>query len=294
MQVIWGFIAVTLVAIGLSFMGALHGIGDSLAVFRVGLCLLLVFLAMALTSRRNARLFLVVVAVAGAGTMLWHKLPLGAPGPITIYQKNMFHANSDLPGLAEDILSMSSDFVTLQEVSLANEALLDMLSEAYPHQFLCRYTDRSGIAVLSRRAPVAAGVEHCERRYGMARILVDLPQGRHYVAALHLSWPFPGQQPNQLRRLLADLEALDHPLLIGGDFNMVPWSSALFRIARASNTRHAEPARTTFFIGRVPISIDHVFAPGGGYVEARPLLGSDHFGLLARVTPESGAPEENN
>lgn len=285
MQVIWGLIAVIVAALGLSFLGALHGVGDSLAVFRVGLCIALLALTLGLRSHRKARLCVVAVALSGMATMLWHKLPLGTPGPISIYQKNVFHSNTDLPGLAQDILSTTPDFVTLQEVSIANEALLDMLSEVYPHQLLCRYTDRSGVAVLSRLAPVETG--HCERRYGMARLLVDLPEGRHYVVALHLSWPFPGQQPNQVRRLLNDLEAFDHPVLIGGDFNMVPWSSALSRIARASGTQHAGPARTTFLIGSVPISIDHVFAPGGGHAEARPLLGGDHFGLLARVTPKS-------
>ncbi|MEO0752269.1 MAG: endonuclease/exonuclease/phosphatase family protein [Pseudomonadota bacterium] len=289
MQLIWGLIALLVVALGMSFLGALHGLGDSLAVFRIALCLPLLALGLALRGAGLGRVVVLCVALAGIASVVWHKLPRATPGPVTIYQKNVFHSNAELAGLAADILQTKADFVTLQEVSVANEALLDLLSEAYPHQTLCRYTERSGVAVLSRLEPVEDGP--CERRYGMARITVDLAGGRYHVAALHLSWPFPGQQPRQLRRLLNDLERLDYPILIGGDFNMVPWSNALARVARASGTERAGPARTTFLLGSVPISIDHIFAPGGGWAEARPLFGGDHFGILARV---HHTPVQNN
>lgn len=281
MRVIWGLIGLCCLAIGGSFLGAVHPVGDSLAVFRVGFCLGLLVLTLFLRGRGSAQICLFAIGLSGIATMLWHKLPLDAPGPITIYQKNMFHMNADIDGLAADILAAKTDFVTLQEVTIDNETLLDLLQKTYPHQHLCRYDDRSGVAVLSREQPVRQ--RSCGRGFGMAQILVDLPNGPHYIAAVHLSWPFPKAQPRQLTRLYTQMEALDHPILIGGDFNMVPWSHALSRLARASDTVAAGPARTTFLLGSLPIAIDHVFAPGGGSVETRPLLGGDHFGLLARV-----------
>lgn len=292
MKLIWGLIAVGLAALCLSFLGALRPVGDSLAVFRFGLCLCLLALAAALRARPLPALLVVGLACAGMASVLWYKLPQGAPGAITIYQKNLFHQNSDLMGVADDILATKPDFVTLQELSVANDALLDRLSTAYPHQHICRVTQRSGIAVLSQIKPVGDGT--CSRRYGLAQITVDLPQGRHHVASVHLSWPFPGAQPRQIRHLIDDLEALAHPILLAGDFNMVPWSHALSDVAHASGTRHAGPARTTFLIGFVPISIDHVFAPGGGRSVTRPLLGSDHFGVLAKVHPQTAQSTDNS
>ena len=73
------------------------------------------------------------------------------------------------------------------------------------------------------------------------------------------------------------------PAIMGGDFNMVPWSETLDDIADAAGFERAGPSRPTFQLGPFPLPIDHVFAPAGGRVEVRGLSGSDHRGLLARV-----------
>ncbi|MEL7012783.1 MAG: endonuclease/exonuclease/phosphatase family protein [Pseudomonadota bacterium] len=281
MQVIWSLIGLFIGALAVSFQGGVHPVGDSLAVFRVGLCLALLLLAATVRNGAFARLGIISLSVIGIASAMWHKIPKSDPGPVTIYQKNVLHRNSELSSLAADILATGPDFVTLQEVSVEGEALLRDLKAAYPYQVLCRYSPKSGVAVLSRIEPLDKG--DCRQSYGKAMITVDLPTGRHHVAAIHMAWPFPGGQPAQFEQFFDDLRALEHPILIGGDFNMVPWSHALRQVARVSGTKHSTPARTTFLIGSVPIAIDHVFAPGGGYVETRPLFGADHFGILARV-----------
>jgi endonuclease/exonuclease/phosphatase (EEP) superfamily protein YafD len=284
-------IAVFALALLASFLGAIHGLGDSLAVFRTGLAGALLLLSLFAGLSRVTRLVMIVWAVFGLGTVFWHKLPLQEPGPVVIYQKNMFHANDDLAGLAADILSVSPDFVTLQEVSLANEALLEALRMEYPHQLLCRYTSRSGIALLSRQPPLEAG--KCSRNVALASAPFDLAGGTVFVHSLHIPWPFPGQQPRHMAQLVPLIEGIGEPVIIGGDFNMVPWSHGLRRVARASNTERAGPTRTSFLLGSLPIAIDHVFAPNGGRTEARPLLGGDHFGIVARVHLSNPEDREN-
>jgi len=283
MRVIRVFIGLVVAALAMSFMGAVHPLGDSLAVFRIAFCLVLLVCVLALPRGGYAQTFLIGTALLGLGSALWHRIPVTEPGPVTIYQKNVLHWNAELSLLAADILSAKPDFVTLQEVSEQGEPLLHALKTAYPYQHLCRFSSLSGVAVLSRLEPIDDG--YCRIEYGMALITVDLPSGPHHVAAVHLSWPFPRNQASQLKLLSSDLRKFEHPFLIGGDFNMVPWSHALTQVAKASGTRRSSPARTTFLIGSVPLAIDHVFAPGGGYVETRPLLGADHFGLVARVHP---------
>lgn len=281
MQMIWVLIGFLTGALAMSFLGAVHPIGDSLAVFRVGFCLALLLCVLTLKRGGFARFALIGISIFGIGSAMWHKIPRSDPGPVTIYQKNVLHRNTELSSLAADILSVRPDFVTLQEVSVEGEALLNDLKAAYPHQLLCRYSPEAGVAVLSRIAPLDKGV--CGRSYGKAMITVDLPTGRHHVAAIHMAWPFPGDLPEHLELFLTDLQRLEHPILIGGDFNMVPWSNAMTQVASISGTKRSTPARTTFLVGSIPIAIDHVLAPGGGHAETRPLLGADHFGVLARV-----------
>ena len=51
----------------------------------------------------------------------------------------------------------------------------------------------------------------------------------------------------------------------------------------AGRAPHLPPVRPTFWLEGVPLLLDHVHAPGGGQVTYRPLLGSDHLGVLADV-----------
>lgn len=272
--------ALALAVLAASFAGALHGLGDSLAVFR--LLIAGAALALLLAARPRRWLFWpgMGLCLAAAGSVLLHKLPDEPAGPLRVYQKNMFHRNGDIAGLAADILASDADIVTLQEVSVGNEALLARLAEAYPVQHLCRFSSRSGIAVLTR---LEAGDPICEAFVGLAGLRVETGQGPVWALSLHLSWPYPHSQPAQLDRLAPRLARLDAPVILGGDFNMVPWSHALARVARAGGLRRAEPSRATFRLGPLPLPIDHVFAPGGGRAEARPALGSDHRGILAFV-----------
>ncbi len=288
MPVVWVLTGLSFAALGMSFLGALHPVGDSLAVFRAWLCIMAMTLALFLPVARRWRMALVGLGAAGIATVGWQKMPSASPslGPnfTVVYQKNVFHQNTDLVALADDIRASDAHFVTLQEMSVSNDPLLDLLKEEYPYQHLCRFQSRGGTAVLSRVRPV--NVAPCQDVYAMARMTVDLGLDRPVeVLSVHLAWPFPGVQPHQLDHLLDDLKAMDNPVLIGGDFNMVPWSNALSSVARASGTRRVGSAKTTFKIGALPISIDHIFAPDGGTTQRRPLLGSDHFGLRATVRP---------
>ncbi len=272
-----------LAALAASYGGALHPVGDSLAVFRTGIAAAGAALLLAL--RPVAWLFRTGLALSlgSLGLIGWHKVEPDPPGPITVYQKNMYHANSGLADLVADIRDAGADLVLLQEVSVANAAILTDLRDAFPHQHLCRYTRRSGIAVLSRFEP-AGGNTFCLRGVGMAGLKVETGSGPVWAVSLHLTHPFPHNQERQVDRVAGRLAALDAPIVLGGDFNMVAWSHTLGEIAEASGTELAGPPRTSFFLGPVPLSIDHVLAPGGGATATRPDFGSDHRGILARVS----------
>jgi endonuclease/exonuclease/phosphatase (EEP) superfamily protein YafD len=76
-------------------------------------------------------------------------------------------------------------------------------------------------------------------------------------------------------------------VLIGGDFNMVPWGHSVQSLARAARVQAAGPSAATFtrFGPLLNLPIDHGLASNGGRATLRPALGSDHLGLFLQLEP---------
>ncbi|QDC09743.1 hypothetical protein FHY55_11005 [Oceanicola sp. D3] len=277
-----------LLALGASFAGRWWAWGDSLAVARswVGLgglvWLALCGAAGALTWRWVAALWLVVLAaLAPVGWDKWRPEPGGAAA-LVIYQKNMNFRMPSVAPLVEDVQAVGPDMVTLQEVDAENQAVMAALVERYPGQHYCAFSAVGGQAVMARWPAL-------ERRcgYGWAGMQVDAPGGPVWLVSLHLHWPAPHSQHAHLAKALPELAALEGPVFLGGDFNMVPWSGAMARVEEAIGARHMGRARLSIeqFGGKLWLPIDHVLAPEGwaGRTVIRPQLGSDHFGVVMEL-----------
>lgn len=265
------------------FGGAAHPALDSLALLRIPAAFGCLGATLILARPR-------ALVWSGAGVSASVLIVLGAArimaGPeaqgITIYQKNLWAGNMASPALAADIRASGADLVMLQEVSDRNIPLLDLLEDDYPYQQFCRFSRRSGMAVLSRFPAIGPGV--CSGSRGVAGLQVEGPEGPVWALSIHLHWPWPHGQARQVQHLTPLLEALDGPVIIGGDFNMVPWAHSVRSIAAATNTRRVGQRLPTIFPYGVPLPIDMVFASSPGRVERRPLLGSDHYGIVARLS----------
>ena len=279
-----------LFALALSYTGRWFAPGDSLSVGRMHLVLGL-FLLAGLMFAGRARIFakwtagLTLIAALQTGWVGFG--PSGAAGPIVVYQKNLLFLNSRHPEIIADIEASGADFVTLQEVAERNFPVLEGLRASYPHQHYCPFAGVGGVAILSRR-PFVGGTPECGDKDGLAVAQVVVPGGPLWLAALHLHWPWPYGQARQVERVLPRLEALGGRVILGGDFNMQPWGSPVLRIAGAVGGHRLKGYWETFprFRMIVPLIIDHVIVPEGatGTIERRPLAGSDHRGLLARIT----------
>jgi len=280
-------VAVAALPVLAGYPGALHPAADSLGVFRAPGAVLVGLLALgalAAGARWAGAAGLGLAAIAGLPLVAAY-LAGGAAGPLRLYQKNMLFRNAELAGLEADIRAAAPDAVTLQEVSRANRALLQGLADLLPHQLTCRFPGTVGdVAVLTRLPPVP-GQEVCAP--GLAALQVEGPGGPVWLVSVHLHWPWPYRQPGHVADLLPVLEGLQGPVVMAGDFNMVRWSHAWRAMAAAARSAGVGPVRGTY-LGFAPwlvLPIDHVLAPGGGRVETRAALGSDHLGLLAEVTP---------
>lgn len=283
----WAVAAAALAGVVLGYAGALHPAGDALAVFRLPLAG--VAGAILLLMRRPGRAVAAGMALVALAVLprVWAMLPgQGADAPdLAIYQKNLLWRLADPMPVAEDIQARAPDIVTLQEVSGRNRAALQALRQSLPFQHLCDDRASGGTAVLSRW-PDVPGSARCGN--GLAAVQLETPAGRVWAVSLHLRWPWPYPQAGQLDVVEPVLRAMRGPMVIGGDFNSVAWSHALARVRRASHTRRVGREAVTFALpyGGLGVGIDHVLASGArrGAVEVLERLGSDHRGVLARVS----------
>ena len=264
----------------LGFAGRVHPLGDTISLLRLPLGVICLATGV-LPWSRGGRIALLGAGVAGIVTTVPALLHQPIPGDFTLYSKNLLYSNSDRAALVQDIRASDADVLTLQEVGRRNDVFLTMLLPDYPHQHLCRFAGWSGVAVLSKRPFVSP--PQCSALTGVAAAQVDHDGRRVWVASVHLPWPYPYLQDQSARAAVQLLERLDGAVVVAGDFNSFPWSSSVRAISMAARARSAGPLRPTFDLGGVPLFLDHVYAPGGGQVTYRRLLGSDHLGVLARV-----------
>ncbi len=261
------------------FAGGVHPFGDSLSLLRLlagGFCAMLMLVMRGMVWR---------LALGGTCVVaMWTTMPLflnGSPGEgLTLYSKNIWFGNQELPALAADITQSGADVVTLQEVSRRNDRLLGMLAPTYPHQHLCRFSGWGGVAVVSKY-PISA--ETCTQRRGLAAAQINKDGQDIWIGSIHLPWPFPYANDTAAKAVEDVVLSLEGPVVLAGDFNIFPWANSVGQLQRAARVQPLRPLRPTFSLQGVPLFLDHVHAPGGGQVTYRPGLGSDHLGVLAEV-----------
>lgn len=282
---LFGVLGCVGLGVWIGFAGRLYPAADSLSLFRLVLgviCLMAMLIRMRLVWR--------VMLGVTAGAALVTTLPLlfgGTSGEaLTIYSKNIWYRNPELTALAADIIASQAEVVTLQEVSARNENLLNLLAADYPHQHLCRFSGWSGIAVLSVH-PITA--TRCTEQRSMAAAQITDKGREFWVGSIHLPWPYPYANDKAANAAVALISKLDGPVVIAGDFNIFPWADSVQRLQIATQTMPVRPLRPTYYLNGLPLLLDHVHAPGGGQATYRPLLGSDHYGVLARVLLAPGS-----
>ncbi|MEX3015779.1 endonuclease/exonuclease/phosphatase family protein [Gymnodinialimonas hymeniacidonis] len=268
-----------------SYLGAVHPVGDSLAVFRIwiaGGVALVGLIALLASAKRAGWLAIVFAAVAGGPIAAMVYAPSGeAPaGAVTIYTKNTLGGWGDDAAITADILDSGADIVLLQELSQTRSDFGGALQDTHPHQHVCRFSDWSGMAVFSRWPVLET---YCSPHRSFAAAQVDAPGGPVWAVSTHLVWPYPHAQARYLEEALPFLESVEGRVIVAGDFNMVPWGYSVRQIEEATGTGRIGPLFTTIEVRDVPLQIDHVLTNGTGMVERRPRLGSDHYGLVAQI-----------
>lgn len=278
-----------LAALAWSYLGALHPVGDSLAVFRVAL---LVGAALAVIWTGWGAWLRWPIAAICSGLIVWHLVqrgdfrdPLPGGGDVTLYQQNLWGFSPSPPEFYDHLQAMNPDIITLQELSRQHRPLFNALAEDYEASLFCPVT-WIGEAIISR-FPKVPGSDRCSAPDGFAAMQVVTPKGPVWTVSVHLHWPWPRNQAEQVTQLLPYLAELEGPVIMAGDFNAVAWSYTLRRMADAAGVRRVGAHLHSF--GEMPVpmhlGIDHVLVTQGeGRLQQMPRFASDHFGLWAEVS----------
>lgn len=273
------------------FAGSCHPLFDSLAHFRFHFTTLLipVFLLLLLLKRCGAAWMVLLFAAFSVFSMnpLSPLSNLGGGTRLSLVQFNALFKNPTPQKAADWIKSEAPDVVTLQEVSRQSRAIMDVLKPELPYQVFCDFATVGGVAILSRHPII---VSKCVRGEGFAWARLDVNGKEVTVASLHLHWPWPYGQWQQISRLRPEMQAMPRPVFLAGDFNAAPWSAAVKEIAKATDTTIVSGLRLTLRIGPPPLGpmrfmpIDHVLIPKDAAfwdVNVGPQIGSDHHPVTA-------------
>lgn len=267
---------------------------DSVSHFRIHVLVLLAAIAAVFAVMKFWRRAAVsVIGVVLGGTTLGPVLSVlpsaKASRDIRVISFNVNFRNRRIEALLKTIQSERPDFLAFQEITRRNESVLALLKPYYPAQKDCFFSAIGRVVVLSRFKAVANQSSGCIENQGLVWMTVQRGERRVTIASLHLHWPWPYGQDQQIRKIYGELQRLPRPLILAGDFNAAPWSAAVKRIATATKTQVVPGLRFTIrvrpfrYSPTVPMPIDHVLTTHHlRPVAARTLKpsGSDHRPVL--------------
>ncbi|MGV8875470.1 MAG: endonuclease/exonuclease/phosphatase family protein [Rhodococcus sp. (in: high G+C Gram-positive bacteria)] len=242
----------------------------------------------------------VVLARAVATQLPLHRARSGitSDGPtLTVLHANIWLGQADLDALVALVQTHRPDVLTLVELTPEADAdLRPRLSELLPYAYVSAAAGGEGSGIYSR-FPLVDEQRHDGFVTELLSARVEMP-GRPLVFAVHPVPPWP-REPSEwvrelglLRQLLAKIPVDDGPVVVVGDFNATQdhrrYRDLQFgrfvdaAVATGAGMLRTYPAHTWY---PPVIAIDHVLVADMAVrsVEAVPIPGSDHRGILARM-----------
>ncbi|MDW6021155.1 endonuclease/exonuclease/phosphatase family protein [Mesorhizobium sp. BAC0120] len=303
----------------LGLLANLHPAFDSFAHFRAHLAALLGICGLILLASIYWKQGLLAVALGVLA--LWTTMPafplFGATSAAAgdaangraVYRLLQLNLRFDNKA-SEKVLSLigrtKPDVITLEEVSVDWMPRIAAIAAMYPYSIVCDAPNRiGGNAVLSRRPFLDGAPGRCLNEGALALADIDFGGRSLQVAALHLAWPWPSHQSEQLQELRPDLAALGNTALLAGDLNAATWSATVRRVEADAGLSHVAGIGPTWLDRRLPdvlrpyigLPIDQVFSKGDiSILSARALdaVGSDHLPVLVEFAFSGGKLPQDN
>ncbi|WP_415973345.1 endonuclease/exonuclease/phosphatase family protein [Rhodococcus sp. 077-4] len=243
---------------------------------------------------------LVVLVVAAATQVPLHRRRFVSDSDqsnLTVLHTNIWLGQADLDALVALVEQHRPDVLTLVELTPQAEAdLRGRLVELLPHAYVSAAPGGDGTGIYSR-FPLRDQQRHDGFVTELLSARVEMP-GRPLVFAVHPVPPWP-REPSEwvrelglLRELLAKIPVDDGPVVVAGDFNATQ-DHRRYRdlqdgrfvdaaVATGAGMLRTYPAHTWY---PPVIAIDHVLVADMAVrsVDAVPIPGSDHRGIVARL-----------
>lgn len=207
----------------------------------------------------------------------------GIAPELIVVAANVHIGNRDPAPLIGWLRAQPADVVVISELTseYAN-ALAKQLNDDYPYRAMLPKTSPFGIGIVSRR------MLYKTRRidYGNAQVLIAQVRAGKHTTRIIAAHPMPPLAPewHGKRDALLQLvgETADTPVILAGDLNATPWSTALIGAERHHLLRTTGFAPTWPSSGRgvIGMPIDHVLASRHwrrGQASRGPDIGSDHL-----------------
>lgn len=234
--------------------------------------------------------------------------PAASGQQLSVLTFNAWHALDRTDLAAKRIVHSHADIVLLQEAGHLMHSQRERLATAYPYQSQC-LNQRCELAILSRfpMGPVSYRFhDGAGRAYGpeLIHARITLPDGSQ-VRAASIHVPRPTSMPDGGAALYRDLAETvarnaEPGLILGGDFNLPPWSFALQRldsavhpVERVTRADFSYPAQVLGVTVPSLLPIDQIYAGPGWRVHSSQSLaaaGSDHRPVLASLVPGAREP----
>ena len=220
-------------------------------------------------------------------------IPLQKVPSINLLLLNVYTYNEDIAKQVGFLKKQTADVIALCEVNSKMHAALAQLKAEYPHQCMIAISDTVlgyGMAILSK-VPVKHVKTDANGR--MVHYEVYHPHGTFHFVHLHPHAPFTPQRVDK-RNAITDLVRhvkSPYPVVVGGDFNNVPWDVHVRKVCQAQGLKVASlplatlPAEHRFFkwtFKLVPVApFDFALVPEGATVYTAQALrapDTDHLG----------------
>jgi endonuclease/exonuclease/phosphatase (EEP) superfamily protein YafD len=206
---------------------------------------------------------------------------------LRVAQYNTYKNNADVTAIANEVLRLDADVITLIETSRDKmKALTPLLSSKYPNFYYCQSIGYCELAIFSKFPLLNAT--------GLGE-----PSGPSYVRAslggemsgvtvfgVHTTrFPHPRQHLRQMQDLVKLVESVSGDVLVMGDFNATPLSRLTTTLEEGASLSRLTDLPTWPTLFHLPqLAIDHIFASGNfrvvGNQQIGEAAGSDHYPIV--------------
>jgi endonuclease/exonuclease/phosphatase (EEP) superfamily protein YafD len=217
---------------------------------------------------------------------------------------NVLQGNQEMDRLERFLRNAKADVMVLQEVSPEHALLLQSMKDQYPHQLVLGRKNSKGAALLTRLPASDLGFHPFEDgEIGAVHGRVQVGSKWVTILGVHSHKPTSATGAATQRRYFrwaADqctAAQATGPVVIMGDFNATPWSSAFKAFTSQSSlvdtSRGSAFSATWRVTSPQRILIDHCFVSQGIQLQSRTVgedVGSDHRPLIVDlVVPQDEA-----